>query len=370
LLPTDFNIKILVAPLDWGLGHATRCVPLIKYLVDRGCTVILAAEGSQKKLLQLEFPDLIVESLEGYNISYAKNKNWFSLKIIIQLPKILRAISKEHKWLKTIVTKQNINAIISDNRYGLWHPTLPVAFITHQLGIKTSLSKAENIIKKIHYKLINRFSCCWVPDFEGQPNLAGELSHPKDLPSIPVKYLGAISRFEKNGLKEEYDAVIILSGPEPQRSVFENKILQEIVHYNGKLMLVRGLPGNVSIIPSVNNIEIVNHLPAKELEIVFEKSKFVISRSGYTTVMDILKLSKKSILIPTPGQTEQEYLATHLHKQNWCMMMLQEEFNLQAALTAAATFKYQHAGINMEMYKRVLNEFVKECLQGITELKN
>ncbi len=139
-MTTDFNIKILVAPLDWGLGHATRCIPLIKHLIDIGCTVVLASDGPQKKLLAIEFPDLIIEKLEGYNISYSKYRYWFSFKIISQLPGIWRAINKEHRSLKSIIEKHNINAVISDNRYGLWHPKIPVAFITHQLSIKSSIS--------------------------------------------------------------------------------------------------------------------------------------------------------------------------------------------------------------------------------------
>jgi UDP-N-acetylglucosamine transferase subunit ALG13 len=357
---TEFNIKILVAPLDWGLGHATRCIPLVKHLLSIGCTVVLAADGAQEKLLKLEFPELTIEHLEGYQINYAKNKRWFSFKIITQFPKILKAINKEHRWLKSIVTKHNINAIISDNRYGLWHPTLPVAFITHQLNIKTPVSWAEGLTRKYNYKFISRFSYCWVPDVEGYPNIAGELSHPKSLPAIPVKYLGGISRFGNQNVAEEFDALVVISGPEPQRTLLEQKILKELQSYHGKLLLIRGLPGNAEEITPINNTKIINHLPAKELALAFAKSKIIVSRSGYTTVMDILKLNKKSILIPTPGQTEQEYLAIHLQTQNWCMTVSQDEFDLQAALRAASKFPYQHSGIDMELYKEVLNDFIAE----------
>jgi UDP:flavonoid glycosyltransferase YjiC (YdhE family) len=365
---TDFNIKILVAPLDWGLGHATRCVPLIRHLCSIGCSVILAADGSQKKLLELEFPDLIIEYLDGYKIDYAKNKRFFSTKIISQLPKILKAIKKEHHWLNYIVKKYNINAIISDNRYGLWHPTLPVAFITHQLTIKTPFTWADGLIRKYNYKFINRFSFCWVPDVEGSPNLAGKLSHPKTLPAIPVKYLGGISRFNKNEVAEEYEVVLVISGPEPQRSLLEQIILNQLPRYQGKALLIRGLPGEDKELPAINNTNIINHLPAKELALAFQKSRFVISRSGYTTVMDIIKLDRKSILIPTPGQTEQEYLAAHLQKQQWCLTVTQDEFNLEAALKKASDFTYKDSGINMELYKNVLNDFVTEVKRGIENI--
>jgi UDP-N-acetylglucosamine transferase subunit ALG13 len=359
-LRTDFNIKILVAPLDWGLGHACRCIPIIRHLSAIGCTVILAANSPQKSVLQTEFPDLLILELGGYNITYAKTKRWFSFRIFSQLPKILSAINKEHEWLKTIVSKHRIDAVISDNRYGLWHSQIPVAFITHQLNIEAPFSWSKAIIRKFNYKFINRFSCCWVPDVEGIPNIAGKLSHPKQLPRTPVKYMGGISRFEKQTAKEEYDALIVISGPEPQRTLFEEKILKDLENFRGKILLVRGLPGNASIIPSTNNAEIVNHLTSNELAIAFCKAKYIISRSGYTTVMDILKLNKKSILIPTPGQTEQEYLGAHLQKQYWCMIVNQNNFNLKQALTDANAFDYKRAGINMEIYKQVLNDFVAE----------
>lgn len=359
-MATDFNIKILVAPLDWGLGHASRCVPLIKHLNNLGCTVIVAADGAQQKLLQIEFPHLQVEHLEGYNIRYSNSKRWFSLKIIYQFPKILKAIKKEHRWLNDILKKHNIDAIISDNRYGLWHPEKPVAFITHQLNIKTPFARLDDVVRNMHYRFINRFMQCWVPDFEGEVNLAGFLSHPKKLPGIPVKYLGAISRFDKQMVDEEYEVLIVLSGPEPQRSIFENKILQQLKSFNGKALMVRGLPGETKEHAPINQTKVLNHLPANELETAFSKSKYIISRSGYTTVMDIIKLEKKSILIATPGQTEQEYLADHLQQQNFCLAASQDDFKLEAVLQNAVTFNYKVAGINMEMYKDVLNNFVAD----------
>ncbi|MDP9230739.1 MAG: glycosyl transferase family 28, partial [Bacteroidota bacterium] len=189
--------RILVAPLDWGLGHATRCIPIIKELINQNCDVWLAGEGAQAALLQKEFPGLSFLNLPGYRISYNKSSMKLFLGILLQVPKILRAISKENKWLKKMMTKYTFDAIISDNRYGLYHKKIFTAFITHQLLIKTSLGKlSEKILQQWNYKFINRFTQCWVPDEEGSINLAGELSHPKKNPAIPLKYIGAISRFE------------------------------------------------------------------------------------------------------------------------------------------------------------------------------
>ena len=167
----------------------------------------------------------------------------------------------------------------------------------------------KNFTKK-NYGFINRFSECWIPDEENENGLAGQLSHPALLPSIPVHYLGILSRLKKLDMEEKKRHLFIsLSGPEPQRSSFEEKIIQAIAHYNGTATIVRGLPGEAVLIPSTNDILFFNHLPSDELNKEMQKAEYVISRSGYSTVMDIVTLGKKSILIATPGQTEQEYLA-------------------------------------------------------------
>ncbi|CAA9505032.1 MAG: UDP-N-acetylglucosamine--N-acetylmuramyl-(pentapeptide) pyrophosphoryl-undecaprenol N-acetylglucosamine transferase [uncultured Segetibacter sp.] len=282
-----------------------------------------------------------------------------TLKIALQIPKILRNINREKKWLNNFLKNNNVHAIISDNRYGLFHHKITSVFITHQLLIKAPFSFAEKIIQKINYWFINKFSLCWVPDEVGTLNLAGVLSHPSRLPKIKLDYLGGISRLERQAVTEnKYDVLIILSGPEPQRTILEKKVLVELTHFKGKAMLVRGLPGNNELVSSQNDLVIKNHLPAKELEKVINESEFIVSRSGYTTVMDICKLQKKSILIPTPGQTEQEYLAIHLQKQGWCLAAYQPKFSLSESLHKAENFKYQLPDLKMETYKEVLTNFI------------
>jgi len=335
--------KLLVAPLDWGLGHATRCVPLISDLLNNDCEVWLAGEGKQEKLLREEFPSLSFLPLKGYRIKYAKNG--LTGKILLQIPSILRSIKEENKWLKEQVSKFGFDAVISDNRYGLYHDKIFSVFITHQLCIKSSLGKwSEKIVQQWNYKFINRFHECWVPDEKGEDNLAGELSHPAKLPKVSVKYIGALSRFSSfsplgdGGIQDHL--LIILSGPEPQRTILENKVIDQIVNYPGTATIIRGLPGEKNIIPSTNTIHFYNHLSSEELNNEAMKAEFILSRSGYSTVMDIAALRKKSILIPTPGQTEQEYLADYLMKKQLFFFVKQSNFSLLENIQKAKRFEY------------------------------
>src|SRR6185503_2191019 len=230
-----------------------------------------------------------------------------------------------------------------DNRYGLYHENIFSVFITHQLRIKSSLGKlSEDVLQKWNYRLISKFNECWVPDEKGEDNLAGELSHPAKLPSIPVKYIGSLSRFKKPGDGEVKDhLLVILSGPEPQRTILENRIIDQIVKYPGTATIIRGLPGEKNILPSTNTIHFYNHLTTEELNKEMMKAEFVIGRSGYSTIMDIAALQKKSILIPTPGQTEQEYLADHLMKKQFAFCIAQKNFSLQKAIDEAMRFDYR-----------------------------
>lgn len=345
--------KLLVAPLDWGLGHATRCVPVIRDLLNSHCEVWLAGEGAQEKLLREEFPSLPFLPLKGYRIKYARTG--LTGKLLLQTPSILRSIKEENKWLKEQVNKYGFDAVISDNRYGLYHEKIFSVFITHQLCIISSLGKwSEKLLQKWNYKFINRFNECWVPDEEGENNLAGELSHPVKLPSTPVKYIGPLSRFSSSPLgiafgkpiATEGDGgikghlLIILSGPEPQRTILENKIVDQIVKYPGTATIVRGLPGERTIIPSTNTIHFYNHLSSQELNNEAMKAEFIISRSGYSTVMDIAALQKKSILIPTPRQTEQEYLADYLMKKHFAFCVKQNDLSLMTNIEEAKRFEY------------------------------
>jgi uncharacterized protein (TIGR00661 family) len=352
--------RVLIAPLDWGLGHATRCIPIIYELLANGCEVIVAAEKRTKSLLIKEFPELVFLSLEGYEIQYSHTSSLLPLKFFMQFPKLVLSIYKEHQWLKKAIKKYKVDAVISDNRFGFYNVAVPCIYITHQLFIKTSNDFTEKIAQKIHYWFIKKYSYCWVPDFEEEINIAGELSHLQKK-QLEIIYLGCLSRFKKRPLVEKkYKLAIILSGPEPQRTIFENLLLQQLKAYKESTLFVRGLPGDISIKQNNQaNINITNHLPSEELGIAIQQSDLVISRSGYTTIMDLIKLQQKAIFIPTPGQTEQEYLAKHLSFQKMFLYFNQQYFNLIEAIDEAENFIFNPACFDMEQYKSVVYKFVQ-----------
>jgi uncharacterized protein (TIGR00661 family) len=359
-----FNIsnnpkKVLIAPLDWGLGHATRCIPIIYELLQLNCEVIIAADGKTKNLLQKEFPKLIFLTLRGYKVRYSRFKLWLPLTLFVQIPKILATIYYEHSWLKKTIQQYNIDAVISDNRLGMYHAKIPAVYITHQLTIKTGNTFTQWLAQKIHYHFINKYTTCWVPDNAEENNLAGQLSHPRKLPNTPIIYLGCLSRFEKIDVEKKYDILLLLSGPEPQRTLFEDLLLAQIKNYNGKVLIVRGLPGNKALLnTAIKQIEIQNHLDSKSLNIAIQKSNMVICRSGYTTIMDLIKLQQKAILVATPGQTEQEYLSKYVMHRNLFLSYTQKNFCIPQALQAAHSFSFNTVSNTQQQYKTVIEKFI------------
>lgn len=360
-----FNIsghkkRVLVAPLEWGLGHATRCIPIIYELLSLDCEVVLAAEGQSKALLKEEFPQLEMLSIKSYRMRYSRKKYWLPFAILLQLPKIIASIANEKKWLKKIIKEKNIDAVISDNRFGLHSKKIPCVYIIHQLLIKTGNGITEKFAQRNHYRFINKYRECWVPDNAGDDNFAGELSHPKSLPRTPLKYIGPLSRFKILEEEKMYDLCVVISGPEPQRSIFEMLLLKELKDFEGKAILIRGLPGEKdSLTISNSNVEIKNHLSAAELNKVIAQSSLFIGRSGYTTVMDLVKLGKRAILVPTPGQTEQEYLAKYLMSKNLFYCIDQKGFDLKRVLQESKHYTFKIPEVMKEEYKIAVRDFVK-----------
>jgi uncharacterized protein (TIGR00661 family) len=369
----NFNITskkpiVLLSPLDWGLGHTTRCIPIIHELLHQDCHVIIACNSTQKALLMQEFPQLTFVHLPGYNLKYGKKRWGTVVRIILQTPKILIKINNENTWLNIFLKSQPVDIIISDNRFGLHTHDIHTVFITHQLYIKTGLGKiTDRITQWLNYLAIQRFSTCWIPDYKGEKTLAGKLSHPGKMPAIPVHYIGGLSRLIScQEQSASIDLLIMLSGPEPQRTIFENLLLQSLKYQPGKIVLVRGLPGETSNpIPAKDNLTIYNHAPARLLNKLICSSEFVISRSGYTTVMDLLKLGKKSILVPTPGQAEQEYVAAYLYENRLAYTVSQGHFSLSKALANARSFAYQLPEFPMEEYKEVIRGMIAQFRSSI-----
>ncbi len=354
---------VLVAPLDWGLGHATRCIPLIRELQRYPVRVVLAAEGAVLALLQQEFPGIETLPLRGYRIRYSRRAGAMPFKIAAQLPAILYRAFAEHRWLRKIRRTEGIDAVISDNRPGLYHPSIPSIYLTHQLNIKTGQRFSDWLATRLHRFCIRRFTACWVPDAAGAASLAGALSHPSRLPAR-VTYIGPLSRFSGGPAQPPaLDLLVLISGPEPQRTLFEDRLLSHLQHYPGRAVLVRGLPGPAAEQPLKvslpENVRVYPHLPAGELGPMMASAALVISRSGYTTVMDLVKLDRPAVLVPTPGQAEQEYLAAYLEEQGYCCALWQDQFSLEAALQKAAHFRFRHPGLAMNGYAEAVRRLAE-----------
>ncbi len=347
--------RILVAPLNWGLGHATRCMPIIDLLLEKGVEVLLATDGRSYELLKNEYPNLRLLKTPSYNITY-KSGNMI-LNIAPQLPKILRAINKEKKWLEEAITKYKIDAVISDNRYGMCSKQIPSIFLTHQVNIKLNIGLA-GLANWNSKRLIRQFDECWIPDFKDTPNLSGELSHPAILPN--VRYIGMLSRLKKQPMRLLYHLAVILSGPEPQRTLLEEKIKAQLSNTTKKVILVRGITEQADE-ENLGNLTIKNFLTANELSNVFASTKLVLARSGYSTIMDLVKLGKRAILIPTPGQTEQEYLAKRFHEKQQFYCQQQNNFELLPAIEQAERF----TGFPLEEQPELLEAAVNHLLAKI-----
>lgn len=318
--------RILVAPLNWGLGHATRCIPIIHALQDEDFEPVIASDGVALSLLKKEFPELEAHELPSYDIEYAKKGKNFKLKMIWDSPKMLTAITKERKAVDTMVEELKLDGVISDNRLGIQAKNVPSVFITHQLNVLTG--NTTWLSSKIHQNIIKKYDECWVPDFKDKPNLSGKLGHLKK-EKKNIKYIGPLSRLEKKDLPKVYDLMVILSGPEPQRTMLEEILLKELPHYNGKVLLVKGKIEDEQVRTETDNMVIYNYMGKEDLEKAFNESELILSRSGYTTVMDLAKLGKKAFFIPTPGQYEQEYLAKRLKKKGLVPYCKQDDFSIK-----------------------------------------
>ena len=315
--------NILVAPLNWGLGHATRCIPIIRELEKNGFTPVLASDGVALHLLQKEFPHLQSLELPSYEIEYAKNGDDFKWKLIKNSPKMIEAIFAEKKIVKKWIAEFDLQGIISDNRIGVYSKKIPSVFMTHQLNVLSG--ETTWITSKLHQYFVKKFTECWIPDKKENPNLTGKLGHLKSS-SLNLKYLGPLSRLEKKDLPIKYDLMVILSGPEPQRTFLEQKLIKEIQSFNGKILFIKGIIESEQKIDQDENVSYYNFMTSSEIETAFNESKIVLCRSGYTTVMDLAKLQKKAFFIPTPGQFEQEHLARRLKRNGFLPYAKQDDF--------------------------------------------
>lgn len=357
------QIHILFTVLNWGLGHATRSIPLIHEFLRQGVKVSLAGEGDSLLLLKSEFPEQDYYTIKGINIKYPVNIP-FGLSMLLQGIKIIQSIQKEHKEFNKLVSRIKPDAIFSDNRYGAYAAGIPCVMICHQLQIKTpaAFSFAESITFQMHRKFLKPFSEIWVPDTEGTDNLSGDLSHSKKITAtFKPNYIGPLSRlYEVNisDIRKSYDVFAILSGPEPQRSVLEKLLISQLRFSPYNSLIVTGQPAGNSA-EMLDNITLTPHLQPEALKFHFIHSKYIICRSGYSTLMDLCAFQRTAIVIPTPGQTEQEYLAQLHGKANHIIIMPQKALNIPEAITRIQKCIPFHHPVNKGLTARI-RQFIDE----------
>ncbi len=339
-MKAENSIRVLISPLNWGLGHASRCVPIIETLLQHGYEVIVCAEKKQASLLKGEFPSIQILQMANNEIKYAHGSSSF-LKILVQIPSFLSGIVREHRALKKYQKIYQPQLIISDNRYGFFLKDVPSIFMTHQISprLPYPIRFAENLTAKLQRLFINNFALCMIPDSESEYNLSGLLSHGKILPRN-TKYIGVLSRMKPQNnadIEKKYDVCAILSGPEPQRSILESILINQLKNNNLKAIIIRGLPDSAEKIEF--GIEFRAHVPTSVMQTIINQSHTIVMRAGYSSIMDFVALGKTAIIVPTPGQSEQKYLAEYLSKSGFFVSMTQHNFDLRSGIEQLARLK-------------------------------
>lgn len=319
--------RILIAPLDWGLGHTTRVIPIIRSVIEAGAKPVIAGNITQLEFLGSYFPDCEYHLVEGYHVSYGKN---VTRDIALQFKSIMKSVKRERKWLDVNISNFNVQAIISDNRYGMRHSSVPSVLITHQIHI-AGPKLAYGILQHISKKHLSAFDQIWVPDYEGDSALAGKLSNS---PDKRVSYLGPLSRFEEEPKDSVSDTDVklfgIVSGPEDQRTYFENELIELFKRDGRKAVIARGRKDLNK--KSVENIQLIPHVKDELFRSLVTNADVVICRSGFSTIMDLAHLERKAIVVATPGQGEQEYIAKRLEGKHGFRRVAQKDLvNLNLA---------------------------------------
>ena len=323
--------RILICPLNWGLGHATRCVPIINALNKQGHKVIIAADQGPLAFLQKAFPDLEFIEFPGFTPAYSRS-NTQVFKMIASFPGALRHFRRDHRTIEHIIKTYNIDIVISDNRFGCWSKNVYSVFITHQLNIQvpTFWKFAAPIVRLFNNSYIKRYDEVWIPDDETDDALSGKLSHPSRIKAS--SYIGTLSRFKfdnQDVTEKSNKYLVILSGPEPQRTIFEDRVLKQANNIKDNILIIRAKPESNTLLRDVpENVSMFNHVDDEMFVKLVNSAENIICRGGYSSLMDLVRLNRTAYLVPTPGQTEQEYLAKYLSEKgcfNWCK---QSDFQL------------------------------------------
>jgi len=368
--PPPSQKRILYAVLNWGLGHAAESVPLIRTLSENN-QVILAATGRALTFLRNEFPQLPCIDLPDYSIQYADNRWLLVPKLIIQLPGMLRGLWKEHRQTEKIVSEAGIDLIISDNRYGVYSRNVPSFFITHQLRFRlpAQLRKFEIISEWFNRWYFRKYTGVLVLDEEGKENIAGELTHSGKICQHPkLTYIGLWSTVHKENVLQDIDVLAVVSGPEPHREIFGQKVIEQLKSIPGKRVVILGLPEKAGNDFTDVDFEVHNFKNRKEVNNLLNRAKIVVCRSGYSSTMDLVALKKPALMVPTPGQTEQEYQAEYYKNKGYFYSVSQDEMDLSKDLKIAQKFcQIGEYGFKVNQYELFYNALGERLPEKVHE---
>lgn len=307
-------MKVLISPLDWGLGHAARLIPIIRQQLALGHEVTIASQPLQAGVIQRHFPALeIITDFPAYSPVYYSHLP-ISLSMLMQSPRFLATVLREKLWLRDVMKHRRFDHIISDHRLGLYHPDVRSTLLIHQICIH-SVSLLKPVLRSLQSLLIHHFDECWIPDYPDQ-RLSGALSS-NDHITIPIKFIGPLSRFDGPipvGEDCQYKWMVIASGPDPLRDVFVKRMMAILEGKGYKSLVLCGLPDR-SQEGTRGNVVWVSHLNDAQFQRAISQSESILCRSGYSTLMDLDVFQRRALLVPTTGQTEQEFLA-HFHAKS------------------------------------------------------
>jgi uncharacterized protein (TIGR00661 family) len=323
-------MNLIYGVCSWGLGHATRSLPIIRKLIKEGNNITIISNGRSLELLKRELNDSVdYLNIPDYPMLLSENSRQFMVKSVIYWPFFIRKMQSGFNKLTNILKSKECDLIISDARYDIYNRKIPSFFISHQMRIMNplrikSLEYGSEIFNLFFFK---RFRGVIVPDFK-EDSLSGDLSHNlKKIDENKINYVGVLSDFKKKDKKKDIDYLISITGPEPQRTFFENKMLSQIKHLDGNIIVTLGksefLKNNFN-----ENIKFYSYLNKHEREDLLNRSKILISRSGYSTILDLSVLGIKALMCPTPGQIEQEYLAKYHNKKGTFYSVSQDKINI------------------------------------------
>ncbi|MCB2207793.1 MAG: hypothetical protein KQH67_05810 [Bacteroidetes bacterium] len=355
---------VLITPLNWGLGHATRMVPIIEYLLNNNANVLIAADKRPYDFLKQRFPETEIIRFPGFEPRYP-HSSMMAVRLSASFPAFWRQSHQAHKVLQEIVKEKQVDIIVSDNRYECYSKHTYSIFITHQLQVQTKGFQKlfQPFITRLIYRYIKKYDELWIPDYEDtDENLSGKLSHVKQFPIRNYHFTGPLSRFKtisKKPFNETIDILVILSGPEPQRSILEELISKQALKTGLKTTILQSKP-EVNTDIQKENIRIISHADDTQMAVLIQSASMIISRPGYSTIMDLHVFGKKAIFIPTPGQTEQEYLAKKMKALGYCYFEKQKSFELNKALLVSE----KYTGIPKTTSQHQIESLIDRLLSG------